>query len=79
MICQHDVAVAASETHREATHVIGVELADELNTDMEFRGIDGGELAGDVRKGVEVDRLILFLSGLDAFARLGEVSFEGTD
>ena len=77
MICQHDVAVAASETHREATRVIGVELADELNTDMEFRGIDSGELAGDVRNGFEGDRIIIFLRGTGAFTRLGEVSFEG--
>ena len=44
---------------------------------MEFLGLDGGELAGDVRKGVKGDRLRLFLRRTDAFARLGEVSFEG--
>ena len=79
MICQHDVAVAASETHREATHVIGVELADGLNPDVEFCGLEGGGLAGDVRKGVEVDNLRLFLSGMDAFVRLSGVSFEGLE
>ena len=47
-----------------------------MNPDVEFHGIDGGELAGDVRKGVEGDRLRLFLRGTDAFSRLGEVSFE---
>ena len=46
---------------------------------MEFLELDSGELAGDVRKGVKDDRLILFLRGPDAFARLGEVSFEGLD
>ena len=61
MICQHDVAAAASGPHGEATNFIGVELADGLNPDMEFCGIDGGELASDVRKGVEGDRLRLFL------------------
>ena len=77
MICHHDVTVAVSETHGKATHVIGVELANGLNPDVEFRVIDGGKLAGDVRKGVEGDRLRLFLRGTDAFSRLGEVSFEG--
>ena len=43
MIFQNDVAVAASGTHREATHVIGVELADGFNPDMEFLRLDGGE------------------------------------
>ena len=77
MICQHDVAVAASETHGEATHVIGVELDDGLNPDVELRGLDSGELAGDVRNGFEGDRIIIFLRGTGAFTRLGEVSFEG--
>ena len=44
---------------------------------MEFLGLDGVELAGDVWKGVEGDRLRLFLRGPNAFVRLGEVSFEG--
>ena len=44
---------------------------------MEFCVLDGRELAGGVRKGVEGDRLRLFLCGPDAFTRLGEVSFEG--
>ena len=35
------------------------------------------ELAGDVQKEVGGDKMRLFLCGLDAFARLGEVSFEG--
>ena len=61
MICQHGVAVDALGMHGEATHAIDVELADGLNPDMEFRGLDGGESAGDVRKGVEVDNLRLFL------------------
>ena len=42
MISQNDVAVAASGTHGEANHVIGVELADGLNPDVEFCGIDSG-------------------------------------
>ena len=42
MICQYDVEVASSGTHGEAAHVIGVELADGLNPDMEFCGIDSG-------------------------------------
>ena len=50
-----------------------------MNPDVEFRGIDGRELAGDVRKGVEGDMMRIFLRGPDAFARLGEVSFEGLD
>ena len=79
MIIQHDVAVAASGMHGEATHVIGVELAYGLNPEMEFCGHDDGELAGDVRKGVDGYRLRIFLRGPDAFARLGEVSFEGLD
>ena len=79
MIFQNDVAVAASGTHGEANHVIGVKLADGWNTDVEFRVLDGKELAGDVRKGVEGDRLRLFLRGTDAFSRLGEVSFEELD
>ena len=77
MICQHDVAVASLGTHGEATHVIGVDVFDGFNPDVDFRGLDYGELAGDVRKGVEGDRLRLFLRGPYAFARLGEVSFEG--
>ena len=77
MICQHDVAFSASGTHGEATPVIGVQLAAGFNPDVEFLGLDVGELADDVRKGVEVDRQILFLRGLDDFVRLGEVSFEG--
>ena len=48
-----------------------------MNPDVEFCGLEGGGLAGDVRKGVEVDRLRIFLRVPDAFARLGEVSFEG--
>ena len=43
---------------------------------MEFLGIDGGELTGDVRKEVKGDRLRIFLLVPDAFSRLGEVSFE---
>ena len=35
-----------------------------------------GEFDGNVRKGVEGNFLSLFLRGTDAFARLGEVSFE---
>ena len=64
-------------THGESTHVIGVELIDGFSPDVEFLGLDGGELAGDVRKGVEKDSLRLFLRGPNAFARLDEVSFEG--
>ena len=79
MICQHDVVVAALGTHGEATLVIGVDIADGLNPDVEFRGLEGGELAGDIRKGVEGDRLRLFLRGLDAFSKMGEVYFEGLD
>ena len=60
-------------------HVIGVEIADGFNPDVEFLELDSGELAGDVRKGVEGDMLRIFLRGPDAFARLGEVSFEGLD
>ena len=44
---------------------------------MEFLGLDGGELDGDVRKGVEGGWLSLFLRGPDAFAGLGDVYFEG--
>ena len=79
MICQHDVAVTASGTHGEAIHIISVELADGLNPDVEFRELEVGELAGDVRKGVEGYRMILFLHGPYAFARLVDVSFEGID
>ena len=43
---------------------------------MEFLGPDGGELDGDVRKGVEVDWLRIFLCGPNAFSRLGEVFFD---
>ena len=46
---------------------------------MEFFGLDGGELAGDVRKGFEGDRLRIFLRRPNAFERLGEASFEGID
>ena len=46
---------------------------------MEFRGLGGRDLTGDIRKGVEEDRLIIFLRGLDTFVRLGEVSFDGID
>ena len=77
MICQNNVAVSALGTHGEVTHFIGVELDCGLNPDVEFCGLDGGELAGDVRKVVEGDRLRLFLHGPESFARLGEVSFEG--
>ena len=77
MILQNDVAVAASVTHSEATHVIGVDIADGLNPEVDFRVLDGGELACDVRKVVEGDRLRFFLCGPDAFVRLGDVSFEG--
>ena len=79
MILQNDVAVAASVTHSEATHVIGVDIADGLNPDVDFRVLDGGELAGDVRKGFEGDRLRIFLRRPNAFERLGEASFEGID
>ena len=44
---------------------------------MELLGLDGEELAGDVRKIVKGDRLRLLLFGPYDFARLGEVSFEG--
>ena len=77
MICQHDVEFAALGTHGKATHVIDVDLADGFNLDMEFLGLDGRDLAGDVSKGVEGDRLIFFLRGPDAFLRMGDVSFEG--
>ena len=43
MICTHYVAVAASGTNREATHVVGIYLADGFNPDMEFLRLDGGE------------------------------------
>ena len=42
-------------------------------------GLYGGELAGNVQKEVEGDWLRLCFYGPDAFARLGEVSFEGLD
>ena len=48
-----------------------------INPDVEFLVLDSGELAGDVRKGVEGDWLIIFLRGTNGFTRLGEVSFEG--
>ena len=57
MICQNIVAVAASGTHMEVTHVICVELAAGFNSDVELLGLDGREFAGDVRKGVKGDRL----------------------
>ena len=44
---------------------------------MELLGIDGEDLAGGVRKGFKGDSLRLFIRVMDAFARLGEVSFEG--
>ena len=44
---------------------------------MEFLGLDGRELAGDVWKGVEGDWRRFFLCGPDAFARLGNVYFKG--
>ena len=66
-------------THGEATHVIGVELADGVNPDLELCGFDGRDVAGDVRKRFEGDRLRLFLRVHDAFKRLGKVSFEGLD
>ena len=44
---------------------------------MDFLVLDGRELAGDVRKVVEGDRLRLFLCVPYAFARLDEVYFEG--
>ena len=77
MICHNNVVVSASGTIREATHVMGVYLAAGFYPDVEFLGLDGGELAGDVRKGVDRDKLILFFRGLDTFARLGGLSFEG--
>ena len=43
---------------------------------MEVLGLDGRELAVDVQKEVEGDRLRVFLRRPDAFARLGELSFE---
>ena len=79
MIFQNDVVVAASGTHREANHVIGVDLADGFNADVDIIGLESGELASGVRKVVEGDRLRLFLRGTDAFSRLGEVYFEGLD
>ena len=57
MICQNIVAVAASGTHMEVTHVICVELAAGFNSDVELLGLDGREFAGDVRKGVKGDRM----------------------
>ena len=77
MICHNNVVVSASGTIREATHVMGVYLAAGFYPDVEFLGLDGRELAGDVRKDVEGDRLRIFLCGTYAFARLGEVYFEG--
>ena len=50
MIYQHKVAVAASRTNRETTHIIGVKLASGLNPDLELLEIDGGKLDGDVQK-----------------------------
>ena len=77
MIFQHNALFAASVTNREATHAIGVYLAAGFNLYVELLGLDGRELAGDVRKGVEGDWLRLFLCGTGAFAILGEVSSEG--
>ena len=77
MICQNNLLVASLGTKREETHVIGVYFAAGFNPDVDFFGLDSGELAGDVWKGVEGDRLRLFICGPDAFAILGEVSFEG--
>ena len=42
---------------------------------MEFLGLDSRDFVGDVRKEVKGNKLRLYLSGPDAFARLGEVSF----
>ena len=35
---KHDVVVAAAGSYRKMTHVISVELADELDSDMELVG-----------------------------------------
>ena len=75
MICQHNVAVAASGTNGEATHVIDVYLAAGFNPDLEFLALDDGELAGDVRKRVKGYMLRICLRGPGEFARLGEVSY----
>ena len=60
MIGKHNVVVAALGTNTEATHIVGVQLDDGFNPDVELLGIDGRNLAGDVRKGVEGDWLRIF-------------------
>ena len=42
MVIQNDILVAAAGENREDKHVVGVELADGLNLDKKFAGLNSG-------------------------------------
>ena len=48
-----------------------------FDPDVEFLGLDGRELAGDVRNGVKGDWMRMFLRRPDTFMIMCEVYFEG--
>ena len=79
LVGNHDLSVATAGADRELTHFISVDLANWLYPDMEFLGLDSGELNLYVRKQVYGDwlqwRLPLCVS--DTLVGLREVSFEG--
>ena len=83
MICHYDVLIADAGSKREATYVIGVDLADGLDVDMQFVGAGGWERTIYVvkrRSGRHTwfDVFILFgLPGTDALVVMSKLELDG--
>ena len=72
MLGNHNVVITPAGADGEAAYVVDLELADELNLDKEFAGLNSGELTGDFgKRGVEQR---LGLGGSNAFPDLGQMT-----